>query len=533
MQNTQKNKTVEDYLEEVDYKYLNSTKYHPTDFAMHFLNTIKLINGSVGESNKSPPMHTKMLDTITNRKKDYLVNLCFRGSAKTTLFAEYFFLYLAMFNELPNLKDISGAIYVGDSIENGVKTLRKNIEFRYNNSDFLKEYIPEVKFTDTYIEFLNKSGKRLGLKLFGATTGLRGTKIFGKRPSVACLDDLISDEASKSKVVMNLIKDTVYKGINHALDPTKRLVIFSGTPFNKEDIIVEAVESGAWEVNVYPVCEKFPCSIEEFRGAWEDRFTYDYIDSQYKLALGTGHVNAFYQELMLQITSEDARLVQDKDIKWYNLRDLVENKDSFNYYITTDFATSSKNSADYSVISVWAYSNNGDWFYVDGVCARQDMSKNIDDLFRLVAKHKPLSVGIEASGQQGGFITLIEREMHSKKVFFNIASSSKNGSAGIRPTADKLSRFHTVLPWFKQGKMYFPTEYKELPTMQEFQTEIRLATYQGLKGHDDFIDTISQLTYLNAIEPSNEVVFKKDKLNDIWELPRNNDGTSNLDSYLV
>lgn len=55
-----------------------------------------------------------------------------------------------------------------------------------------------------------------------AKTGLRGTKIFGKRPKIAILDDLVSDEDSTSLASMEKIKDTVYKGVNHALDPTKR-----------------------------------------------------------------------------------------------------------------------------------------------------------------------------------------------------------------------------------------------------------------------------------------------------------------------
>lgn len=455
----------------------------------------------------------------------------------TVLFGEYFFLYLALFNELPGLKDISGGIYVGDSIENGVKSLRKNIEFRYNNSDFLKEFIPEAKFTDTYIEFTNKSGKKFALKLFGATTGLRGTKIFGKRPQVAYLDDLLSDEASKSNVVMDLIKDTVYKGVNHALDPVNRLVIFSGTPFNKNDIIIEAVESGAWEVNVYPVCEKFPCTETEFRGAWEDRFSYKYIKTQYDLAKETGHLNAFYQELMLQITSDDERLIKDSDIRWYKRFDLLENRNNFNFYITTDFATSAKQSADYSVISVWAYNNNRDWFWVDGICAKQTMDKNINDLFKLVAQYKPLEVGIEVTGQQGGFISWIQREMIARNCFFNFASSDKNRtSLGIRPTTDKLTRFSTVMPWFKAGKMFFPEELSESPALQEFKEEIRLATYKGFKTHDDFIDTISQLAYLRVSEPSEEAVFvQKETSDDVyWALEYDEESqTSSLDNYLA
>uniref|UniRef100_A0AAU6VZM7 Terminase n=1 Tax=Pseudomonas phage Arace01 TaxID=3138526 RepID=A0AAU6VZM7_9VIRU len=465
------------------------------------MNFIKLVNGSQGESHKTPPVHLKMLDKMSTKEK-YIANLCFRGAAKTTLFMEYLVLFVAMFGYLPGLGKVEGMIYVSDSMDNGVKSARKNIQFRYDNSEFLQYWIPKADFTDNYLEFTSREGHRLGCKMFGAKTGLRGTKIFGKRPTLCVLDDLVSDDDAKSKAAMMAIKDTVYKGVNHALDPTRRKVVFNGTPFNVDDILIEAVESGAWDVNVWPVCEKFPCTREEFVGAWEDRFSFDYIQEQYDMAVKTGKLSAFYQELMLRISSEEERLVQEEEIQWYERTKLLANKGSFNFYITTDFATSAKQTADYSVISVWAYNSNGDWFWVDGACAKRTMDKSIDDLFRLVQLYKPQSVGVEITGQQGAFIQWLQREMLQRNIWFNFASSEKSGIPGIRPVTDKLSRFNLVVPWFKMGKIHFPKEMKLSVIMGQFMEQIRLTTKSGIKGKDDCLDTISMLGYLNPWRPS-------------------------------
>jgi hypothetical protein len=200
--------------------------------------------------------------------------------------------------------------------------------------------------------------------------------------------------------VIAAVEDTVYKAVNYALHPTKNMIIWSGTPFNAKDPLYKAVESGAWKVNVFPVCEQFPCSREDFRGSWPDRFTYEYVKTQYDDAVKNGNLATFNQELMLRIMSEEDRMVQDGDIAWYKIDAVLRNKSRFNFYITTDFATSERQKADYSVISVWAYNNVGDWLWVDGICKRQLMDKNIDDLFRLVQQYKPQSVGIEINGQQ-------------------------------------------------------------------------------------------------------------------------------------
>lgn len=523
--------TLDEWLDSVSYEFLNSGEYIPSEFALTFMNFIKLVNGAQGESHKTPPVHLKMLDKVAE-PSSYIANLCFRGAGKTALFAEYFFLFLGVFRFLPGFGTVPCAIYVSDSMENGVKSLRKNMEFRYNNSEFLKEWLPGAVFTDNYIEFTNRDGEKFGLKMFGAKTGLRGTKIFGLRPPLCVLDDLVSDDDSKSKAAMIAIKDTVYKGVNHALDPTRRKVIFNGTPFNSEDILIEAVESGAWDVNVWPVCETFPCKKEEFSGAWPDRFSYEYVSEQYEMAVKTGKVGAFMQELMLRITSEEERLVQESEIRWYSRVKLLENKQSFNFYITTDFATSAKQTADFSAISVWAYTSNGDWMWVDGILIRQTMDKNIDDLFRLVQEYKPQQVGIEVSGQQGAFIKWLQQEMITRNIWFNFASSEKSGEPGIRPLTDKLSRFNLVVPWFKTGKVYFPEELKQSVLMGHALSQIRLATQSGLKGKDDFLDTISMLGYLKPWKPADTLPVTHKEI-DRWEDMTASEETGGLSSYIV
>lgn len=525
-------KDLEQYLQEVDYSFLNSTDYVPTAFAFAFMNFIKLVNGDAGEQNLTPPVHLAMLDKLALSTSKYLANLLFRGAAKTTVFMEYMTLYIATFGELPIIGKVTGMIYVSDSMENGVKNARKNIEFRYNNSPFLQKWVPHAKFTDNYLEFRNTDGHLLGVKMYGAKTGIRGTKIFGKRPTLAILDDLVSDDDAHSVAAMTTIKDTVYKGVLHALDPQNRRVVLNGTPFAKTDILIEAVESGGWDVNVYPVCERFPCEEKDFRGAWPDRFTYEKIKEDYEFHVKTGKLSAFNQELMLQITSDEERLVQDAEILWYSRASLLKNKHNFNFYITTDFATSKKQSADFSVISVWAYNAQGDWFWVDGIMERQTIDKTFADLFRLVHKYKPQQVGVEVTGQQQAFVKLLQEEMMRLNIWFNFASDSKTHEPGIRPTVDKLQRFNLVVPWFKAGKMFFPAEMKQSVIMGLFMGQIRLATQSGIKGKDDAIDTISQLAYLKPWKPTeSEPPASNDDT--VWDEDEVEEPASALSNYIV
>lgn len=863
--------TVDEYLNAVDYS--EDPNYIPSDFALHYLTFIKMVNGAEGEENKTPVMHLKMLDTLVYSKED-TANLLFRGAAKTTVFGEYMFPYLAVYGEIPGLK-VDVALYVTDSIENGVKNMRKNLEFRWENSEFLQTYIPEIRFTDIRWEFKNIDGHTLivkgygakalsldselftehgkitigscsvGDRIFGAdgklttitaksevfhkpmyritladsrtlkvsedhlnpvvintnpnntvrweeivlttaellqqplthtkkgnrnhkgtcskslvfvknikpmeyapkqlpidpytlgvvlgdgrikkecgsveltchkdelahynatipyefgsiyrdprsnavtqsirglgkllkamelnvrgefkfippqymygsidqrlallqglldtdgtisetgrisftsssqqlcndvaclvrslggtasklqkhkhaaafkveiwielnpfklarkairfvpkqknvaiisiesianepsqciavdneerqfitecyfrthNTGVRGAKEKGKRPQFALLDDLLSDEDARSPTVIASIEDTVYKAVDNALHPTRRKVIWNGTPFNQKDPLYKAIESGGWAVNVFPVCEQFPCAEEDFRGAWPDRFTYAVVKKAYDKAVSVGKLDAFNQELMLRIMSDEDKVLTASDYVWFSRKAVLLNKHNFNFYITTDLATSEKKSADFTVISVWAYNSNGDWMLVDGFRKRCLVDEGINEIFRFAQIYNPQSVGIEVTGQQGGFVTWLQNEMISRNVWFNLATANNSNTPGIRPITDKFSRFMLQVPMFKMRKMMFPTELRDDPFLLAMMEELNLVSKSGFKSkHDDTIDTISMLSCMNPWKPSSNIEMSYNPHAGIWELEddSDNDYGSGISSYIV
>jgi predicted phage terminase large subunit-like protein len=343
----------------------------------------------------------------------------------------------------------------------------------------------------------------------------------------------MSDKNAESATITRDIKNIVYKAARQAMHPRKRKVIWTGTPFNKRDPLYAAAGSFGWNTKVYPICEQFPCKPSEFRGAWEDRFSYDFVKKEYETLKANGELQAFNQELMLRIISDEDRLIEDRDIQWYDDSNLQEQLGAFNVYITTDFATSAKSHADFSTIFVWGYNSNGDWYWLDGIVKKQTMDKNMDDLFRLAQRYKPLKVGIEVSGQQGGFIPWIQKEMLQRKNFFTLASDKNSNDLGIRPTTDKMTRFQVIVPMFKMGKMFFPNTRKDSPELTEIVEELSLITKSKFQAkHDDCIDPISMLSVMEPWEPS-EYIPSSPNSNDIWEFETDSNEIGSIDSYVV
>ena len=161
------------------------------------------------------------------------------------------------------------------------------------------------------------------------------------------------------------------------------------------------------------------------------------------------------------------------------------------------------------------------------------MDANINDLFRLAQKYKPQSVGIEVSGQQGGFIPWIQNEMLNRNCWFNLASEGNTNSPGIRPTTNKMQRFNLVVPWFKAGKMYFPEDLRHGAMMQEAVAELSLAAASGFRSkHDDFIDTISMLASMTPWKPT-EIGEVRESSDGMWEFDEPTEHEDQLKSYIV
>ena len=162
------------------------------------------------------------------------------------------------------------------------------------------------------------------------------------------------------------------------------------------------------------------------------------------------------------------------------------------------------------------------------------MDKNFDEIFRLVQQYRPIATGIETNGQQKGFISLIQREMMNRGVFFNLASDRKSGEPGIRSSqGQKFTRFNSyAVPLFKAHKFYFPEEMREDDIMKEAINQLTLVTPAGFKSKkDDFLDTISQLGEMTLYAPSDSINVVGDK-SGLWD-DDDNDEQDSLNSYMV
>ncbi len=483
-------------------------KYVPSPEAVKFITFIRACNV---EDNANAEIHYRLADKYFSRDKQVLIE-AFRGSAKSTMM-EWYVIYIACMGTLHNFGKVEFIAFIGDSMENGTKNFFRNIAGKIDRSDLLKDLLNIKRKTDSEMELVNADGVELNLKGYGASTNIRGVRYKGARPDMVILDDITTNDAITSETIQNTINDNFYKSVIPSLHPTRYKIFFIGTPISERDIIHQLSTNSKWTVHKFPIATKFPCKREEFEGNWPSRFPYEAVLEKYEMYAEAGKSQDFYQEYMLEITDLTTLLVEEEDIQWYDPSIIKKNKQHYNFYISTDFATSTKKSADYSTIGVWAVSSNSDWLLVDGQCIRQTMQENIDDLFKYVKKWRPLSVGIESSGQQGGFLSIIQEMMQKRNNWFTFAKKRGSKDIGIRPVKDKVHRFVTgVQSKFKQNKVWLPRVEladKVSPRLGALVNEMvhelsRFTLAGGVKSlaHDDAIDLLNQLSEMDIYLPA-------------------------------
>ena len=577
--------TVDWLLDNVD---LTFEGYIPSIVSIEFFNFIRLTLGEEPE-NANSLAHYFLVDVIfmQDSVKEYLTVrgidydslkgrttvLCCREFAKSTIIGSFVPLFMAWKGELPGFGAVNYGIYVGDSMRNNVKTTMNTIEQVYYESEWLQTQFESARFTDELVELIRnprtpteihlyettiaigkkphqvpgRSKRKFAMRGVGAQTGTRGTRSGLQRPQFAIIDDVIPSEAdANSETVLANIDKTIESDVLNALHGAGSFAILIGTPYNKKDPVYQRIESGAWVPVVFPICERIheDLVLKEFRGAWENRHSYEKVMKRYMDASRSNKLRSFMQELMLRISSEKDRVIPNNYIESFTRENILKNGAGYNWYITTDFTTTGGTGNDFSGMAVWAVSSNGDHFLVDLVLKKMELAMQYNELFRLVNKYKrytgTIEVGIEIDGQQKIHLFAIKELMHKKNEYFTIGKQKGGVREGIlskQSKGGKEGRFSVMVPLFQAGKIRFARELNDTAGMRELRNEIDYVTYdehgrvQFGSVHDDGLDLISQLAMMNIFAPSEVINYGSNYEDPMWY--EDHQQVSNTSSYIV
>ncbi len=318
-------------------------------------------------------------------------------------------------------------------------------------SEFPKEAGVNIKIGDMEVTF--PSGGSISVKSADNPQRLRGEG----------LNYLVMDEAAFVR------EETWTEVLRPTLTENKGQALFISTPIGMDNWFYHLWEKADtaedWARFQYPTVANPIIDPAEVESARED----------------LGEL-VFAQEYLAEFISEGAQIFRSS---WFNYfkqgvgtiwADGKKYKESeLQRFATVDLAVSTKESADYTVISVFGYHADDDkLFMTDMFRERVEAPDIVPQIERMVGIHNLEWVGIERAGYQLAIVQFARRQGIRIKE--------------LRADKDKRSRALPLSAKMERGLVYFP---KNADWVSEVERE--LLTFP-IGVHDDIVDTLAYAT---------------------------------------
>lgn len=326
----------------------------------------------------------------------------------------------------------------------------------------------------------------------GMVTAGVGGAITGKGASIAIVDDPVKNaEDARSKIMQDKIWDWFTSTMYTRLEPGGAIIIIqtrwsdidlSGRIMEQEESIdPELRDPFPWvHLNLPAIAEwDEPPYRKKGEALWPERF-----DEQALQSIKNNISPYWWASLYQGSPTPDDGMVYRKQGErlWYqgdgcyrlkqadnSYRDILTDK-CWNF-ITVDLAVSEKQSADFTVMSVWAATPTKDLILLDCVRSHMTAPEKIPTMQKLKDRYQASYLAIEKFGYQ------LETVQNARFAGLPVHE--------VAPKGDKVAKSWEAAAKWESGQIYMPGN-------AGFKDELLMELYAFPNGkHDDFADTLA------------------------------------------
>ena len=457
-------------------------------------------------SSESPPFHYDLTDQLLDTDCKQINIIAPRGHAKSSVAAGIFPLFHLMFTE-----GVKVIVLVSRTQSHATKLLGtiKDVldysqEFRYFFGYWGMQ--SAKKWTNTEVEL--KDGSLIICK--GTGQQIRGIKHGNQRPTLLILDDPEDENNTKTAEAMEYNLRWLLQSGVPSLDPLSGRICVIGTPQHERCMVETLKEMKGWNTL------EFRPNLEKGVALWDEVWPIDKLKQKKAELESINRLSVFYREYLCQIVGDEDALFRQEYIQNYDgyiekneqglstliLTNLngeeVEERRPVNIFTGVDPASSTKKTADYSVIFNIAIDEEGNRFCLPYYRKRATPLDLADAIINNFKTYRSTKTRIESVGYQEMLRQYIKEKAEEMGMFIPGLEIKEN------PRTSKSYRLESLQPLFASSKVYIQ------PTMQNFIDELLL--YPRGK-HDDLLDGFFYANK-NCYKPLHESSFtaKKDKL---------------------
>lgn len=338
----------------------------------------------------------------------------------------------------------------------------------------------------------SKGGEYFGVGVGGSVTG--------RRADLGLIDDPVkSREDADSLTQRNKVWEWYKADFFTRLKPGAAVVLIQ-TRWHEDDLagrlLKDAEEGGEqWEIVSLPMEaeENDPLGRQPGELLWPEWFTEEMIGQAKR---DPRNWLALYQQQPRPDGGGEFRR------EWLNFYDGTPDdaKSGTNRYILVDAANGKRATNDYTSMWVVGLGQDDNYYVLDMIRDRLNLTERASALMTLHRKWKPMSVRYERYGMMAD-IQHIKDLQRRENYRFEIVEV-----AGQTPKNDRIKR---LIPLFEQGKFWFPQSIHKTDTTGKVQELIGAFIDQELLAfpvamHDDMLDALARIA-----EPDKPLIWPK------------------------
>lgn len=362
------------------------------------------------------------------------------------------------------------------------KGFMEQIKREFEDNSFLKKLFPDVLYEnpkaespswslDNGVLVKRKSNpKEKTIEAWGLVDGQPTSKHY----SLLIYDDVVTLESVTTPEQINKVTNAWAMSLN--LGAAGGSVRYIGTRYHFNDTWKAILDRGVAKPRIHTATKDGTLYGEPVFLSREA------LDTK-RRAMGS----YVFSSQMLQNPLADTSMGFKKE--WLNHYDNFPTKKYFNYYILVDPASAKKKTSDYSVMLVMALGQDNNYYLVDAIRDRMNLTERTKKLFEFVRKYNPIAVGYERYGMQSD-IEHIKYVMEQEHFRFRIIELG-----GAMAKEDRIRR---LVPLFETNRIYLPhkilfidSERKVRDFIKEFIEDEFLAF--PVAGHDDMLDAMARI----------------------------------------
>lgn len=463
------------------------------------------------------PMHFGLMSQLENDSIEQMVEVIFRGSAKSSLVSTMFVCWNICYRK-------RRFIIVGSDVKDAAQTQMDTIIYELTENkrilaDFGRLFHEEEKESKdpskkrkTVGDFITTNDVRVLMRSVGMK--VRGQRYNNIRPELAVMDDPESIESAESEVKRKKTETWIKNELIAGMSQTRMKVVVIGNWLHGDCIVARLCKDPAWKHM------KIPIIIDEGkptqRLAWPDRYAMTFKEARQRnhamMAANGGKLEAdrrvisieglihkfgtyvFRREFMLEAISENEQIIKDYWVHWIDAQ-AIPRLDDMIIRLYVDPAVSEKDENDPTAWLVSAYDPRQKRLYFIEAHNERLSLENIKKQTHTIAEYYGGSVWrprIEAVSAFDYLCQQLETDFNMMKVK---RLNPKGRSKKTRLIASSVS--------YEKGQVYL---VKGSPEMEELFEQL---TKFGKTAHDDLADVATYSVEENLLNNKKSRIHKK------------------------